>query len=244
MATVAWWQEDPPGCLSAWLVVGPGPAPLSEQAWVHQLAIARPPAGGWAVVDQPALGPLPEPLAARLRDPEGEPGVLHSTVIGADGQPTGGAAPDDLYLDCLDAATALVAQRLAEDVVVSEPQSSGVLLARLRVEQEDAVLDLGPALDEEGWQRRSIGVDLDGLRLGTRGDGRPPQWMEAEPREVEFGTARVELGGSALALPCASLRWPLPGGRDVLAALEVTLPSTSLPGVPEPRVRLTLEAPG
>jgi hypothetical protein len=218
--------------------VGPGPAPLTGQAWVRQVAIPGPPRGEWAFVDQPALGPLPEPLVERLRSPGGERGRLRSAVIAPDGKPTGESAPDELYLACLDAAVELVAARLEDETVREEPRSSGIVAMRLRTDGADVMLDIAPAVEEEGWLGRSIRVDLAALRL----EG--PDWHEPGPPEVEFGDATVTAAGRPVVLPCAVARWPFQRGPGevVAASLPVSLPSAWLPGVPEPLLRVALRA--
>lgn len=190
---------------------------------MRQVALPRPAPGEWAVVNQPPLGPLPDDLAQRLRDPVGEPGALSSMVIGADDEPAG-EAPDELYLDCLDAALALVAGRLDNELVREQPRNSGVVALRLR----PGVLEIAPALEEEGWLGRSLRVELDAVRLDGEEAGEP---------DVEFGETTVTLAGRAIALPCAHAIW---GAAATAATVPVTLPKAWLPGVPDQHISVLL----
>jgi hypothetical protein len=214
MLTVAWWHARPGG-ITSWLLVGPAPAPLTDSAWLHQLAVTT---GEWAVVSQPPLGPLPERIAEALKDPLGPAGDAQSAVLRPDGERVPGDAADALRAECLDAALELVAKRLSQRI---EPRESGVVLLRLRSAGGRLYLDFAPALEEEGWQSRSVLVDLGDARLDS------------------FGPVTVALGSTTLELPAASLELAAPGPG---AAIEVTLPTLWHAEVPEPVVRLQLEA--
>jgi len=234
---VAWWHETPGG-ISSWLLVGPPPAPLSGGAWLHQLALSQGP-GAWAVASQPSLGPLPDPVAERLRDPFGPAGDARSAVLRADGERVPGDAADDLRTACVDSALGLVARRLAEPI---EPGESGVLLFRLRADGARAQLDFAPAKQGDGWLGRSVLVDLRGAELWWNGGGAAPLDRVGE----SFGRAAASLGDAELELPVASLELAVPesaaraGGLRV--ALDVTLPTLWHAGVPEPVVTLEVAA--
>jgi hypothetical protein len=236
-AAVAWWHGEG-NAITSWLLVGPPPAPLTGAPWLHQLAVTRGP-GAWAVASQPSLGPLSEPIAARLSDPFGPAGDVQSAVLGADGVRLSGEAADDLRDQCLEAALELVAGRLAQPI---EPREMGVVLMRLRAGGARASLDIAPAVDEEGWLGRAVHVDLRGARVRWNAGASAPLEVASE----SFGEGTVTLGTAEMEIPIASLELALPeaavGRGDLRAAIDVTLPTLWHAEVPEPVVTLGFEA--
>jgi hypothetical protein len=224
-ATVAWWETDAHDCVRAWLVVGPGSPPLTEQAWVTQAALT---VGGWAVASSVPLWDLGPELASRLGEPAGpgRPG-LHSVAFAGDGSPLPGPASAELYDACRTRALTLIAERAQDDLVAREPRNSGIVLLHLGVDGGTLTLDLAPAIDEPAWRGRPIDVDLDSLGP-----------VHGDP---EFGTRTVALMGLETTLPCARLRFATADGTRP-ATIRLTLPKPHLPGAPDPVVDLSLDA--
>ncbi len=227
-ATVAWWETGRHDQVSAWLVVGPGSPPLTEQAWVNQFALAGEGPGAWAVACNVPLWELGAELAFRLRDPAGpsRPG-LHSVVFTADGSALAGPASAVLYDECRTAALKLVAGRAQDEFVGREPRSSGIVLLRLRGHDDAFALDIAPAIDEPAWLGRPIAVDLDSIGP-----------LQGDP---SFGTETITVMGCEATLPCARLRLAhSPACGEV--TVRLTLPKPWLPGAPDPIINLLLHA--
>jgi hypothetical protein len=247
-ATVAWWRLGEGGELTAWLLVRAGSPPLTNEAWVSQVAVGARQPGGWAAVSASALSSLPEHIAAALIDPIGPSrDDLASVAFAQGGEAIHGSARADLYDACLAGALELVARRMGEEIVAEDPRS-GLALLRLRTEGEDVVLDLAPALDTDGWRGRMVDVGLEEVTLEWPGGRTVPTSPADGTLEPAFGTATVELAGQRATLPCAHLRYSAAGGGDrplQAASVPVTLPKLWLPGAPDPvlRLRLVAEAP-
>jgi hypothetical protein len=228
-ATVVWWETGRHDEVSAWLVVGPGSPPFTEQAWVTQVAVAGGEPAAWAVASNVPLWELGPELASSLRDPTGpdRPG-LHSLAFARDGSAIAGPASAELYDACRTAAFKLVAGRAQNEFVVREPRTSGIVLLRLRIHDDALALDLAPAIDEPAWRGRPIDVDLDSIG----------PVLEGEPT---FGTETMAVMGREATLPCAHVRFAgAPAGRE--ATVRLTLPKPWLPGAPDPIVNLLLHA--
>jgi len=227
-ATVAWWETGRHDQVSAWLVVGPGSPPLTEQAWVNQVAVAGGAPGAWAVAANVPLWELGPELAFRLLDPAGpgRPG-LHSVAFARDGSALAGSASAELYDACRTAALKLVARRAQDELVGREPRGSGIVLLRLRVHDDALALDIAPAIDEPAWLGRPIDIDLDSIGP-----------VEGDP---SFGTETIAVMGCEAILPCAHVRLAgAPAGGE--ATVRLTLPRPWLPGAPDPIVNLLLHA--
>jgi len=220
--TVVWWRQDAAGdCLLELLVAGPGPA--AGQVWPGTIAQPASAPGGWALVNLPALGPMPAELARQLAafaagdtPPTGPDGPLSMAIIDSSGEVAierHGTSPGGLYQGCLDAALRLVERRLAERVVSAEPFASGVLLAR-RAGGERSV-ELAPAIGSGGAGAASpiVGVPL--------GDG-PIEQVGEGPVTVSLGPA------AAATLPSVTIRLPRPGSGPGLS-IELAIPDLRLP---------------
>lgn len=235
---VAWWTEGGNG-VESWVLTGPGPHPVTENAWLHQLALPQT-ADRWAIASQPPLGPLPRPLTDELRSPVGSPDEgICSAVVDADGSRIGSAS-GRLREASIAAGLALIGARLGQDFVRETPRESGIVLLRLRRAGPDTLLDIAPAIDQNGWLGRSVLVDLRGAQVvGVSGDvvGR------IEPGPPQFGATQVTIGAHSCGLPVASLPVSHPElTGDATVTVAITLPTLIHRDAPEPVVALRLRA--
>ena len=244
-ATVIWWRQDPDGHILEFLEVGAGPPPLGDRAWPRQLLRSAVEAGGWAVANAPRLGPLPDPLTARLQAPaevgEAGGGDLSRLQLDEHAEVVAGRDridADPLYEDCMRGALAIVAGRLEQRTVSAEPWSSGVLLARVRIADGELLLDVAPALTR-GADLVS-GLPVLGIWLGAqRGSSIEPSSLLAS---ASAGAVEVQLLGSGAAaiLPAVSLTLPAPAQSGGGSRLDRTKAS----GADETVTRVELLMPG
>ena len=247
--TAVWWREDGDGRLLELVALGPGPPPLQADAWVHRLALGAAAHGSWALANITSLGPLPSGVADWLERPQvPEPsadGTLNLLVAddgGAVLTESTGLNRDGPYEQAADAALDLASRRLGERIVASQPQDSGIGLARLGTEPGAVVLEVAPVAGEPRspvWIG-GAGPSPAGSRFGVRAGGgeawanEEARWDDADVRSFPDRCVLLVPTGEPIRLPLASHVWPLNvdegplGCRFTGGAVEVTVP----PGEP------------
>jgi hypothetical protein len=251
---VAWWRQDG-DALTELLVIAPGPAPRSAEAWPTHLAQSLSGPGEWAVLQHRGFAALDHDLAAQLEHPELPPAAadesLEGLVVSLDGtvlREPAPAAPDALYERTRRQALQAVTRRIADPLVASDPASSGVVLARLRIVDGSVALDLAPGAPS-----------LARIEIVTAEPGGAPEpvpGLERSDADVDEDDVVVALpaGGGPVRLPATTLRWPcleVPAGMELAARVDVAVPELHLRalrerlGVPagaEPLFRMRLAA--
>jgi hypothetical protein len=245
-ATVVWWREDRERRFYDLLEVSHGPVTSPTDAWPRQFVQSPGTAEGWAVASLPGLGALTEELTARLRPPvaleAGGEGSLSVAVLDRAGEVVEqrtGVGDDPLYDACRGQAINLLSQRLRQRAVRTDPLSSGVVLVRIRFDDDRPILDLAPAVASLGSGDTSIPVTA--IAPGVRAD-RAQRFSDRiiEPRELEAspGAFDVALAGSSGPIGTVTgISYELPSGRPdgavdaVLARVELEMPPLHYPAL-------------
>jgi hypothetical protein len=235
-AIVVWWREDREGRQVELLEVVPGPATAPDEAWPRQLVHPPVEPGGWAVANLPRLGALPDEVTARLRPPIAftDPGADSLSVVALDRAgdvvaSRDGAASDGLYDHCLRETCRLITQRLEQRTVRANPWSSGLLLARLRTLDDQAVLELAPAIVRDG--ALMTGIPVISIESGVRASGEDTfSGVLIEPPDLQPSAGEVDVALDALppatGVPAVSLVIPRPADNatEIVARLELLMP--------------------
>jgi hypothetical protein len=183
-AIVLWWGEDGERRQVELLELVPGP-PTAQGTWPRQVVHSATEQGGWAIANLPRLGPLAGELIERLAEPGalGAAGPLSALALDRAGGvvATGGGG---LHADCLRATCRLIAARLRQPIVRSQPYSSGLLLARLR----DGVLELAPAVVRDGAVLTGVPV----MSVEAGGAASEPHALQPGAGEVDVALAALE----------------------------------------------------
>jgi hypothetical protein len=246
-ATVIWWCEDTERRFYDLLEVSHGPVTSPTDAWPRQFVQSPRTDEGWAAASLPGLGALTDELTARLRSPltlqAGGEGSLSVAVLdraGAVVEQRTGLGGDPLYDACRGEAIDLLAQRLRQRAVRTDPLSSGVVLVRIRFDNYRPVLDLAPAVASAGNGITSIPVTA--IAPGVRADG-AQRFSDRviEPRELEASPAAFDVALAGSSGPIGTLTgisYELPGRPDgtvdaVLARVELEMPLLHYPALEE-----------
>jgi hypothetical protein len=150
-----------------------------------------------------------------------------------------GLGGDPLYDACRGEAINLLAQRLRQRAVRTDPLSSGVMLVRIRFDDDRSRLDLAPAVASVRSGVTSIPVTA--IVPGVRADG-AQRFSDRviEPRELEASPAAFDVALAGSSGPIGTLTgisYELPSGRPdgtvdaVLARVELEMPLLHYPAL-------------
>jgi hypothetical protein len=245
-ATVIWWREDAERRVYDLLEVGPGPQTSAGDVWPRQLVQSPATNGGWGVASLPRLGRLTAGLTAQLRPPiplePEDDGSLSVAVLDRTGDVIdrrSRIASDPLYDDCRREAIDLLARRLRQRTVRTDPLSAGSLLVRIRIDGDRLLLDLAPAVasGRTGVTGIPVVAITPGLHAGgqQRFSDRNIDPHELEPSPAEFDVTLDQASEGIGALPGIIL--PLPVDRidgsagAVLARVELEMPLLNYPAL-------------
>jgi hypothetical protein len=245
-ATVIWWREDAERRVYDLLEVGPGPQASASDVWPRQLVQSPATNGGWAVASLPRLGPLTARLTAKLRPPiplePEDDGSLSVAVLDPTGdviEQRGRIASDPLYDDCRREAIDLLAGRLRQRTVRTDPLSAGSLLVRIRVDGDQLLVDLAPAV--ASGRTCVTGIPVVAITPGRHTGGQQefsdrnidPRELEPSPAELDVILDQASEGIGAV--PGVILSLPVDrtdGNADaVVARVELEMPLLNYPAL-------------